>query len=404
MAVTADETLFALPSLGADMEVGSVIEWRVAPGDVVASGDVVAVVATEKADIDIEIWQDGTVAELLVDLDVELPVGTPILRLTGSEPVPESERPSPAPERPAERSIPPPAERTSESSAPLDARARPPIRGLEWVRASPLARRLADERGVDITAVAGSGPGGAVLAADLDPELPSTPAAPVSVASSTTRLRTAIAQQMSRANREIPHYHVLREIDLGPAMSWLREENEARPMARRLLPAALLIKATARAAAAHPELNGWWGEAGFERGEQVTVGVIVSLRTGGVMAPSLANADTLSLDETMEGLRDLVAATRSETLASRWMGRASITVTNLGDRGADTVVGVIQPPQVALIGFGRIDARPVAIDGSVVARPTVIATLSGDHRASDGLAGSRFLSTIDKQLQRPEAL
>jgi pyruvate dehydrogenase E2 component (dihydrolipoamide acetyltransferase) len=210
---------------------------------------------------------------------------------------------------------------------------------------------------------------------------------------------------MARSKREIPHYYVATTIDLAAALTWLRAANGARPPNERLLPAALLLKASALAAKAVPDLNGFWDdEHGFRPSDEVHLGVAVSLRGGGLVAPAIHDADRLPLDDLMRALRDLVGRARAGTLRSSEMADPTITVTNLGDQGADEVTGVIYPPQVALVGFGRIAERPWARDGMLGVRPTVRATLAADHRASDGLVGARFLTTLDRLLQTPEEL
>jgi pyruvate dehydrogenase E2 component (dihydrolipoamide acetyltransferase) len=195
-------------------------------------------------------------------------------------------------------------------------------------------------------------------------------------------------------------------IDLSAATAWLRTTNEGRPPAERLLMAAALLKASALAVRQVPALNGFWDEAsgGFRPSEAVHLGVAVSLRGGGLVAPAIHEADRLTLDELMAALRDLVARARSGRLRSSEMADPTITVTNLGDQGADEVHGVIYPPQVALVGFGRVADRPWAQDGMLGVRPTVRASVAADHRASDGLVGARFLAVLDRLLQTPEEL
>ncbi|MFP3901281.1 MAG: 2-oxo acid dehydrogenase subunit E2, partial [Acidimicrobiia bacterium] len=216
-------------------------------------------------------------------------------------------------------------------------------------------------------------------------------------------LRRAIGRLMSRSNREIPHYHLATTIDMATALDWLRAANERRPVAERLLPGALLLKATALAATEVPAMNGHWDD-GFRPSSAVHLGVAVSLRGGGLVTPALRDADRLTLDELMAALRDVVGRARAGRLRSSEMTDPTITVTNLGDQGVDEVHGVIYPPQVALVGFGRIAERPWAAGGMLGVRPTVRATLAADHRASDGMVGARFLAALDRILHTPEDL
>lgn len=366
-----------MPSLGADMEAGTVLEWRVGPGSAVHRGDIVAVIDTDKADVDVEIFEDGVVDELLVPVGRRVAVGTPLARVTG-----------------------------------VDATTQPPSPTPGFVRASPLARRLAAETGHALGSVAGTGPGGAVVAHDLA----SSPAdraheLPPPVPTPATRTRSAdsgamqraVGALMARSKQTVPHYYLARTIDLHAALDQLKARNEQLPVTERILPAAMLLRATAVAAAAHSSMNGFWND-GFEPASAVHLGVAVSLRSGGLVAPAILDADQRSLPELMAALQDLVQRARAGRLRASEMSAPTLTVTNLGDQGADEVFGVIYPPQVALVGFGRVVEEPRVVDGSLVVRPVVRATLSGDHRASNGHDGSRFLATIDRLLQHPEDL
>ncbi len=421
--------IMTLPSLGADMDFGSVIEWRVGPGDTVDRGDVIAVVETEKADIDVEIWQAGVVAELLLDVGHEVPVGTPMLRLTADAAAVAADAPAEAPVEPAEAAVEPAAPAEAAVVSPDDRPAPTPAVAVseraDVVPASPLARVRAESLGVDLRRVNGSGPDGAVLVADVDafatggasapsagdrtdaptpPVVP--PASPPSTADRAAKralsMRHAIAERMAMANRDIPHYHLDLDVDLGPMFEALEHHNATRPVGERVLPAAVFLEAAAKAAAAHPECNGSWVDQGFVGATSVDLGVAISLRRGGLVTPVITAADSCSTTEIMTRLKELVTAARSGALKSSWMVDASLTVTNLGDHGADRVHGVIFPPQVALVGFGRVQTRPWVVDGAVLARPVVTVSLTADHRATDGLVGSRFLSTIAKRLEDSE--
>jgi pyruvate dehydrogenase E2 component (dihydrolipoamide acetyltransferase) len=217
-------------------------------------------------------------------------------------------------------------------------------------------------------------------------------------------MRRAIGELMARSKREIPHYYLSTEIDLAAATAWLTAENARRPVTARLLPAALLLKAVALATHEVPEVNGFFQDGAFKPGPGVHLGVAVSLRQGGLVAPAIHDVDRRTLDELMAALSDLVARVRQGGLRSSELADPTLTVTSLGDLGVDAVQGIIFPPQVALVGFGRIGERPLAVAGRVEARPAVVASLSGDHRVSDGLRGARFLAEVARRLQHPEAL
>ena len=365
------------------MDRGKILEWYVKPGDELQPGSVVALVSTDKADIDVEIWQPGTVTELLLAVGDDVPVGTPMLRLDGRAPAPEPV-----------------------VTAPVVDTAT----AVAEVAASPQARALAAERGIDLRSITGTGPRGAILARDLDvgearEDVAGAVVEPTpSVGERRTGMRAAIAERMSTSNRDIPHYYLEHDIDLRPALDWLEAANADLPVPERILSVALLLKAVALAITDVPDLNGYWVDDGFEPATSIDLAVVVALRGGGLVTPKIAGVDQRSLAEIMESLNTIVAGARRGALRSSWMSGAGLTVSNLGDRGVDRVSGVIFPPQVALVGFGGVRQRPWVVDGEVVARPVVTASLAADHRATDGVIGSRFLANVANYLRTPEEL
>ncbi|PWC91858.1 branched-chain alpha-keto acid dehydrogenase subunit E2 [Azospirillum sp. TSO5] len=386
--------IFRMPSLGADMEAGVLVEWLKRPGDAVARGDIVAVVETQKGAIEVETFEAGVIERLLVTPGTTVPVGTPLALLTGAGetvvlPIPEPQ-PLVPPPPPMRAPVPLP------SSPVTAATAHPP--------ASPAARRLADERGIALTAIAGSGPGGAVLLADVE-----RAAAKPSTASQTrgldlAQMRRAIAAAMARSNQEIPHYYLSTTVALAKANAWLTERNTGRPPEQRLLLAALQLKAVALALRRLPEFNGSCIDGAFQPAEGIHIGTAVAIRGGGLVAPAIHDTDQLAVDEVMARLRDLVARARSGRLRSSELQDPTITVTSLGDRGVEGVFGVIYPPQVAIVGFGKPVERPWVVDGQVVPCPVMTATLAADHRVSDGHRGALLLAEIDRLLQEPGSL
>jgi len=256
----------------------------------------------------------------------------------------------------------------------------------------------------DVERAAAARAGTAVPAGIAAPAATAVPAAAPAAGDRRLAIRRAIAAAMERANREIPHYYLATSIDMSQALAWLEAENARRPLPERLLVAALLLRAVALAVADVPEMNGTWEGGALRASAEVHLGVAVSLRGGGLVAPAIRSAQAKDVGVIMRELRDLVRRARASGLRSSEMGTATLTVTNLGDAGADALFGVIHPPQVALVGFGRVAERPWATRGRVEARPVVGASLSADHRASDGHRGALFLAAIDRRLQRPEAL
>jgi pyruvate dehydrogenase E2 component (dihydrolipoamide acetyltransferase) len=383
-----------MPSLGADMEAGTLLLWKVAPGDPVQRGQVIAEVATDKGDIEVEVFEDGVVDRILVEPGAEVPVGTP-LALIRSEGTPAA--------KPVEAKVAPPSPPAPTKVRIPEAPAARREAGREGLRVSPLARKLAAEMGVDISMVTGTGPGGAIQKEDVE-RAASEKAEKPAPSDFQTRMRRAIAASMARANREIPHYYLEAKIDMSRALTWLEEHNREAPIQERILPAVLLVKAVARALKDVPELNGFWLDDRHQPQEKIHVGFAVSLRGGGLVAPAIHDTDSKSLQELMVHIGDLIQRARAGRLRSSEMTDATITVTNLGDLGVEVVYGVINPPQVALVGFGRITEQPWAENGLLGVRPVLTATLSADHRATDGRRGAQFLDAVRRHLHEPGSL
>ncbi len=405
-----------MPSLGADMEAGTLVEWLVAPGDRVEKGQVIAMVETAKGVIDVEVFESGVVEECYVAPATRVPVGTPLARIGRGERVvseiPASESPAamPAPEADTIAHppgvAPVPAPEPPPSPAPAAEPASAAVPDGSRVMASPAVRRRARELGVALESLSGSGPEGAIVLRDLDRGDGGEPRLERRRGGDFDRdeMRQAIAATMSRAKREIPHYYLATTLDLHAAERWLADYNRERPPEERLLMAALFMKATARALDRYPELNGHYDGQGFHPAERVDLGMAIHLRGGGLIAPAIADAAALDLPALMRHLTDLVQRARRGGLRASELGGATATVTALGERGVDTVYGVIHPPQVAMIGFGSLRRRPLAVDEMLAIRPAVEVSLAADHRVCDGHLGALFLNEIDAQLQRPEAL
>jgi pyruvate dehydrogenase E2 component (dihydrolipoamide acetyltransferase) len=219
-----------------------------------------------------------------------------------------------------------------------------------------------------------------------------------------TAMRIAIAAAMSKANREIPHYYLEQRIDMSRALRWLEEENQRRTIKDRLLPVLILLKATARALADVPELNGFWVDDHHQISESIHIAFAISLRQGGLVTPAIHDVDMKNWDELREAVTDLILRTRANRLRSSELTDGTITLTSLGDRGVDKVFGVIYPPQVALVGFGKTTDQPWVENGLLGVRPVLVATLAGDHRATDGHKGALFLEALNKYLQEVEKL
>jgi pyruvate dehydrogenase E2 component (dihydrolipoamide acetyltransferase) len=386
---------FRMPSLGADMVAGTLTEWYKHPGDPIHRGDIIAAVDTDKGSIDVEVFEDGVLEQVVVGQGQKVPVGTllAVIRTAGETPaagMPTAEPPVPAASSAAAPPAPPAAMATPATTLPS-----------RRMRVSPLARRRAAELGVDLASVRGSGAEGTILREDVEAV---TAPQPPSGDDRSVRMRRAIAAAMARSKREIPHFYLASTIDFGPASTWLTQWNAERKPAERLLPAVLLLKATALALVEFPELNARWENERVELAGEIHVGVATSLKGGGLVVPALHLVNTKTLPVLMAELRDLVQRARAGALRSSDLADGTIMVTSLGERSADMVLGVIYPPQTAIVGFGSVVERPWVAGGVVVPRPVVTASLAADHRVSDGHRGAAFLATIDRLLQSPEAL
>ena len=437
---------FVMPSLGADMTAGTLAKWCVAVGDTVSQGDIVAEVETDKGLIEVEVFEAGVVEKLLISEGEKVPVGTVLAEIgtgavtgpvtgpvtasgsvTGSvtASVPGSIISAGASEVDLDGPIASPAVRrraheldvalegvhgsgdhgriTLDDVRGIAETKAAPVALSDRVRISPYARRIAIGRGVDIAQVRGTGPGGAIRASDVlgaevsapEPSKSSTPA---------ERMQRAIAAAMTRANDEIPHYYVEHSLDMGNALAWLRETNASLGVSERLVSGVLVLRAVALALRKHKKLNATWHGGEAVLSEEIHVGLAVSLRGGGLVAPALRNTDEGSLSDLMARMTDLVSRARAGALRSSEMTSSTITLTSLGERGVESVTPIIFPPQVAIVGCGATLERPWVVGGHVMPRPVMRVTLGADHRVSNGHQGARFLSALDRLLQEPEKL
>ncbi len=386
---------FKMPSLGADMEDGTLIEWRKKPGDFVKRGDIIAEIETQKGLIEIEIFEEGKVDQLLLQVGDKVKVGTTIAVINdGAESLPQQK---PAIEIP--ETIKP------DETKPMDMESAHESLSHR-IKISPLARRMAEDSGIQMGDLTGTGEGGAITREDVELAISaqtSKTEKSKSPVDQSLGIRLAVAAAMSKSNREIPHYYLESRIDMRNALAWLSEMNVKRSPKDRLLPVVLYIKAAALAVKQCPELNAEWKD-GLILKKEINIGFVVSLKAGGIIVPAIHNADQKSLDQLMADLNDLIPRARNLKLRSSELSDSTFTLTSIGESGADTLYGIIYPPQTGLIGIGRISEQPWAENGMLDVRSCVSVTLAADHRASDGLSGSRFLSAFNQFLQKPETI
>ncbi|UWR26736.1 2-oxo acid dehydrogenase subunit E2 [Sulfitobacter sp. S223] len=395
---------FLMPSLGADMEDGIMVEQLVEPGSPVKRGDIIAAVETQKGTIEIEVFEDGILDSWTVPLGRKVPVGTPIAMIRASDipdppSEPEIQEPADPIQQPEGPEIQPPP---PENAPPIEPEIVPPASNLSprrpertRQRVTPAARRRAAQAAIDLRSF---GTEKIISLRDLSPleELDET--TPMSA------MRQAISDAMSRSKREIPHYYLSDTIDLTAAEEFVAVQNAERPPDQRLVAGVLFLRAIARAVKKYPEFNGHFTDGQFVPADAPHVGMAINLRGGGLVAPAIHDTDTGSLDHLMVRLRDLVERVRQGRFRARELSDPTITLTSLGERGVAGITGVIFPPQVAIIVIGTPSWQPAVLDGGVIARRSATITLAADHRVSDGHRGARFLRNIISQLQTPDTL
>mgnify|MGYP005985177265 CR=1 FL=1 len=439
-----------MPSLGADMTEGTLTQWLVKEGEQVTRGDIIAVLETQKGAIDMEVYSTGTITEILVMPVTQVPVGTVLARLALAET--RQKRPS------QKSSVQTPALATTPAPIPIPVQAitpevttSEPTTSIEQgtavseqikvtdakvigVKASPIVRRLANEQQLNLTGMKGSGPQGAILLTDLTALLKTQTKTKISTkttsdkhkpaAKSEHNMRKAIAVAMEKSKQEIPHFYLSLEVELTNAQQWLQQKNQTRPPEEHVLLLAFLLKALANALVNYPKLNGFYHRGltqnglsqgdlpqndlpqsnNFEQASAIHIGNVISLRQGGLVVPAIHDVDKLSVSEIMQGLRDITERSRNGHLRSSELTDATITVTNMGERGADSVFGIIYPPQVAIVGFGKVRKIAKVVNEHIVIAPVLTVSLSADHRVIDGMLAAKFLNYLAKQLYKPERL
>ncbi|HYL13969.1 MAG TPA: dihydrolipoamide acetyltransferase family protein, partial [Terriglobales bacterium] len=350
----------------------------------------------------IEVFNSGIIEKFIVQPGEKVPVGTvlAVIRREGeviqpeAVPIPTGAPGAPAAARPAVPTPPPLIQPSLVTGRP------------GRLHISPAARKIATDLGIDPASLVGTGPAGRVTIEDVQQAAKAKTAQPKPEVALDRQARTrqAIAAAMARSKREIPHYYLSTTINMSRAMAWLAQENLKRSVEDRLVYGVLLVKAVALALREAPELNAVWMGGKATPSSDVHVGIAISLRGGGLVAPALHNTDHQSLNELMKNFRDVIQRARAGSLRSSELSDPTITVTSLGEQGVETVFAVIYPPQVAIVGFGKLVERPWSSDGQITSQPVIIATLSADHRVSDGHRGALFLSAVDRKLQEPEKL
>jgi pyruvate dehydrogenase E2 component (dihydrolipoamide acetyltransferase) len=350
-----------LPSLGADMEEAKLMEWKIAPGEEIKKGQTIAIVETTKSTVEIESFHSGKVLELIGKIGEVIHVGSTIATFDVVDSV---------------ISV-----------------------AASRIKISPAAKRLAEEKNIKWDNLHGSGSDGQIELKDIEALVQK----PI-VSESFINIRSAIAKAMSRSKKEIPHYYLKKRINLNNLMNWIDQKNLSLSAEQRLMVPVVQMKAVIMALKDFPALNGYFENNDFSAKDSVNMGVAIAMKSGGVIVPAILDSQKLKLDELNFAFVNLVKRTQSNELKNRELTEGTVTVTNMGDFGADEVFGVIFPPQVAIIGIGKIHQAPEVVGQDILRSWVCDVTLSADHRVSDGLIGAKFLLRVSELLNEPQHL
>ena len=453
-------TSIVMPQMGYDMHEGKVVRWLKKEGEEVTRGEVIAEIETDKATVEYEAYTGGVMAKIVAEEGIAIPVGGLIAVMTApGEAIPEDiltdaaialAADSPAPAASAVQALEGPI---SAAVAPADAeevRASPLARRLAkergfdlatitgtgpggriteadipeqgaavapaalassngYIKASPLAKRLARERGIDLATLTGTGPGGRVIEADV-PEH-AVPAAAESVAPATlvsenvelSRMRQAIARVTSDSKRDAPHFYVALDVDMTKAMSFRRDLNDELDAENRVSVNDLIVKASAIAIGRHPKFNSFFRDDHLQMNAAINVGIAIALESG-LIVPGVNGCESKSLVEIAAASRDLVSRANSGTLRNDEYSGTTFSVSNLGAFDIESFTAIIFPPHAAILAVGTVKEQPVVRDGELAIAQIMKATLSTDHRVADGAEAAQFLVEIKKLLQNPISL
>lgn len=397
-----------MPSLGADMQAGKIVEWFIEPGKSVKKGDVIADVETEKGVIEIESWHAGVISEICADIGDLVNVGGLLARIdTANENVPGilSDETAIRDER-VKAVMAPLVAGNEKSDDMLSIRHDASLSVSERVKISPLAKKIAGEYGVNVSDIKGSGYSGAIRRDDILQHLKSINAVDLKKKSnkSSKDSRHVIAELMSRSHHEIPHYYLSTRVAVGKCLTILNRLNESRSPSEQVLLVGVFLKAIAMACCKFHDFNGFWQNDAFQASDSVNIGLSVHSRTFGLVAPCIIDADKKNIFEISSQVLDVISRLRDGKLRRDEMVAGSITCTYLGERGVDEVFGLINPPQVTLVGIGNVFQSPAAFQDKIGIESFIMLSLSGDHRAHDGHRGSLFLRKIKDAIEQASHL
>ncbi|MBI5947199.1 MAG: 2-oxo acid dehydrogenase subunit E2 [Chloroflexi bacterium] len=415
-----------MPQMGADMTEGTLVRWMKQVGDQVTRGDIIAEIETDKATVELEAFDSGVLRKHVVAEGETVPVGEVIAILgDASEAVPDVDRMPPA-VTPARR-VPEPvptANGTEPPRQPAAAAVTPPANAGR-LRISPVARRVAHEAGIDVTALVGSGPDGRILRRDVEaaakgaasepaavapaaaaPAPAVRRAAPAAAAATTeglSKIRQATARRMTLSKQTQPHYYLTLDVDMTAAMEFRRALNASASEAQHVSVNDMVVKACALALQRHPKFNAEFSDQGLRLHEAINIDIGIALDEG-LIAPALLDLAHKTLGTIAVESKDLVERAKHGRLRADEYSAGTFTITNLGAYGVESLIGIINPPQAAILGVGTVMAKPVVVGGEIAIRQVMKVALSADHRVSDGAEGARFIKEIQGLLENPVSL
>lgn len=423
-----------MEALSPTMEEGQVVKWLKAEGDTVSNGDVLAEVETDKATMELVARGDGVLRAIFLSEGGTAPVGDVIgviaeadEDISGIEPSASAAAPAPA-EEPAAASEPEPAPAAPSASAAAPsapaAAVAPPASGNGRIKASPVARRLARDAGVDLTMVAGSGPGGRIVKRDVETAIETGVTAPAPTAPAHTpapampapamaldgpefediplsQIRKTIARRLTESIGPVPHFFLNIHVDMSRLMESRKRINEMlAAQGEKISINDMIIKATAVALTQNPAVNAHWGGDHIRRFNRVHIGVAVAIEDG-LITPVIRDANVKGVAQIGREVKDMAARAREKKLMPEEYTGSTFSISNLGMFGIHEFTAVINPPEAGILAIGGIEQVPVVVDGELKTEPRMTITMSCDHRTIDGATGSRFLQTLKAMLEDP---
>jgi len=405
-------TSIVMPQMGYDMQQGTVVRWHKQEGDPVARGDVLADIETDKATVEFEAFVSGILRKIVAQEGIAIPVGDLIAVITGpDEALPEGLLPGTGSgntdDAPAGNGA------TSVAAQPVSTVASAPPAAAPGgeVRASPIARRLAREQGIDLAVVTGTGPGGRIVEQDVLNHLEAASQSSSNTAGASaepervdlSRMRQTIAKVTSDSKRDIPHFYVSSEVDMTKATEMRGDLNEVLSTDSRVSVNDLVVKACAMALQKFPKFNAFYQGGHLQMNPDINIGIAIALESG-LIVPGINGCQAKSLVEIAAASRDLIARAHSGTLRNEEYSGTTFSVSNLGMFDVDSFTAIIYPPHAAILAVGRVKEQAVARDGQVTVAQIMTATLSVDHRVADGAEAARFIMEIKGLLEKPAAL